>query len=157
MRWLHISDIHYNPVIDGRSTKELRNKLPSYLQQVVAQFGGRVDEVFVTGDFRHALYQKDTDAVADASVTFVCELAASVGVDNRQNIHIVPGNHDFTRFAKSNDIEKLDRIIKAYKTDDGLFQKEDAKWLLRRFSFFKRVSNIMYSKYSTKPVWPKSL
>jgi len=64
MRWLHISDIHNNPDIDGRSTKQLRDKLPSYLQQVVEQFDGRVDEVFVTECFRHALYQKNTEEYA---------------------------------------------------------------------------------------------
>ena len=31
MRWLHISDIHYNPDMDGQSCKELRKRLPTYL------------------------------------------------------------------------------------------------------------------------------
>ncbi len=30
MKWLHLSDIHYNPYRDGRSTEQLREKLLKY-------------------------------------------------------------------------------------------------------------------------------
>ena len=153
MRWLHISDVHYNPDMDGSVSKQLREQLPNYLQQVVKQFGDHVDEVFVTGDFRHARFQEDSDAVADASVALVCKIAASVGVDN-QHIHIVPGNHDLTRFSDQTDKQKLNRIRKAYKVNNGRFQPYDIAWLLGRFSFFKRVSNKIHS---TNPVWSDNL
>ncbi|MCL2031579.1 MAG: hypothetical protein FWG93_08555, partial [Oscillospiraceae bacterium] len=84
MRWLHISDIHYNPDKDGRDSALLRDELPEYLSDT----GKRVDEVFVTGDFRFARNQEDTDDVAEASVAFIRSLANIVGVDDSDHIHV---------------------------------------------------------------------
>lgn len=55
MRWLHISDIHYNPNNAGVNTKRLIDRLPGYLAEQRIE----VDHVFVTGDFRHAAHQPD--------------------------------------------------------------------------------------------------
>ena len=155
MHWLHISDIHYNPDQDGRTSEQLREQLPNYLKQVLTQLDvDCINEVFVTGDFRHARYQEDTDSVADASVALLRELAASVGVYEPEHIHIVPGNHDLNRFSGTTEEQKLDMTQEAYRVGDGKFAPDDAAWLLERFSFFKRVSGKMHT---AAPVWPDNL
>ena len=152
MRWLHISDVHYNPDKDGRSSDQLRVQLPKYL----AALKDPVDEVFVTGDFRFARDQKDSDEVAERSVAFVLDLAESVGVNDSEHIHIVPGNHDLNRYANPNDKRKLSRIINSYlkNSDNGQFPTDDTRFLLDRFSFFKRICSKLYPNGS---VWTDSL
>ena len=138
MRWLHLSDIHYNPGKDGRSSAQLREKLLLFLKNNKLE----VDEIFITGDFRHAFFQKDENIleVAKDSVKYIKEVAKAVGVSSKDNIHIVPGNHDLTR--GSND--ELDNIIKSYDYDKGDFSTEELIKLLNRFDFFKLVCCELY-------------
>jgi len=153
MRWLHISDIHYNPDRDGRATTQLREQLPGYLQRI----GVRVDEVFATGDFRNARHhKKDTDLVAAAgeSVAFLRNLADSVGVVEPEHIHIVPGNHDLTRYTHGQQKRKLAGIVEEYDPDQGRFDPEDEAWLLKRFTFFKHVSGLLHPD---DPIWPVNM
>ena len=150
MRWLHISDVHYNPDMDGRSSAQLREQLPDYLSKL----GICVDEVFITGDFRFARNQDDTDEVASSSVAFVRELAKSAGVVDPDHIHIVPGNHDLVRYKDAADKRKLSGIIKSYSYEGGQFSYDDMDFLLKRFSFFKRVCSKLYSESS---VWADNL
>ncbi|MDR3305908.1 MAG: metallophosphoesterase, partial [Clostridiales Family XIII bacterium] len=103
MRWLHISDIHDQPGRDGWSTENLRNGLLEYLkrEEICA------DEIFVTGDYRHAGEQPgEEESVARDAVRFLIEIARQVipkpkrcEIDDppEKHIHIVPGNHDLKR------------------------------------------------------------
>jgi len=93
MRWLHLSDIHFNPMGDGTTTAQLRKELPLYLSNNI----GTVDEVFITGDYRFAKTQSDISTVAEKSSDFVRDLSTRVGVNDVSHIHVVPGNHDLTR------------------------------------------------------------
>jgi len=95
MRWLHVSDIHSNPGNMGRSTKQLRDELPDYLRTLSKR--GKIDAMFVTGDFRQAGVDGDEAAIVADAVGYMRKLADSVGVSH-DNIHIVPGNHDLQRF-----------------------------------------------------------
>ncbi len=150
MRWLHVSDIHFNPQQDGRSSAQLREKLPGYLKSL----GVRVDAVFVTGDFRHALHQKDTDEVARESAEFVRKLANSAGLKNPSHIYIVPGNHDLERNKRDPGGSKLSKIRNEYDIDKGTFKEKDKKYLLERFSFFNRIIKHLQP---IDPVWSDSL
>jgi len=139
MKWLHISDIHYNPHSDGRCSSELREELPGYLKRL----GVNVDEAFLTGDLRNAAVQDDTDEVAEEVAVFIRKIAESVGISGSasvaKHVHIVPGNHDLARFAKPKDVARLNQIINDYSTSSGQFGDKDKEFLLRRFSFFRRV------------------
>ena len=149
MKWLHVSDIHYNPEKDGRSSKQLRNSLIKYLKDNNIY----VDNVFVTGDFRNALVQKDENeySVACASVKFVKEISESVGVINPENIHIIPGNHDLTR---DKDSSKISEIRKAYNYEKGSFEQGDLEYLIERFHFFKCVEKLLHPD---NKIWSESL
>ena len=95
MKWLHLSDLHYNPERDGRNTGQLRKELLTFLKD--KKFS--VDEIFITGDFRHALHQKDElSSLAKDVVSYIMEVAKCVGITSSKKIHILPGNHDLIFF-----------------------------------------------------------
>lgn len=54
MKFLHISDMHFDPINDGADTVKLRTKFINYLKEKNII----VDELFFTGDFRHARNQQ---------------------------------------------------------------------------------------------------
>lgn len=138
MKWLHLSDIHYNPRNDGRSTHQLRTKLPRYIAENYIE----ADYLFITGDFRNAKYQKsDDNVVASEAVKFILEIADAAKIPYN-NIHIVPGNHDLTR---TEDINRLCRIKENYNANDGRFQDDDSDvfFLLERFHFYRQIVHMM--------------
>jgi UDP-2,3-diacylglucosamine pyrophosphatase LpxH len=138
MKWLHLSDIHYNPKMDGRSSEQLRENLLLYFNEENI----KVDEIFITGDFRHAYFQKDEEIsdVAKQAVDYIKKIANSVGITNMENIHIVPGNHDLTRNRK----EYLEEILQNYDYSNGGFEKDKLSFLQGRFSFFRCVCRELY-------------
>lgn len=137
MKWLHLSDIHYNPKRDGRSSDQLRKKLPLYLKEQNIH----VDEIFITGDFRHAVDQRNNlPDVAKETVEYIWEIAKSVGVVSADKIYIVPGNHDLTR----SDASRLESIVKNYDFSHGNFSDDDLSHLQSRFDFFRYICQELY-------------
>ena len=121
MKFLHVSDIHFNPAADGRATRDLRAKFKRYTMEKGLQ---DIDEVFFTGDFRHAIKQAHQNPfeVAQNAVNFLCDIAECVGVTDLNHIHIVPGNHDLDREQnKEENSSFLDEIYRQYDPDDGCF------------------------------------
>lgn len=51
MKFLHLSDLHYSPETDERTSRKLRQTLPEKLKE----FHLQADELLITGDYRHAL------------------------------------------------------------------------------------------------------
>ena len=90
MKWLHISDLHYNPAKANFDTKQLLSKLISY----IGDHNIAVDEIFFTGDFRFAEAQEATIENARLAAKKLIEIADIAGVRDAIHIHIVPGNHD---------------------------------------------------------------
>lgn len=151
MRWLHISDIHYNPEEDGRSTKQLRDKLPKY----ILENNIIVDNVFITGDYRHAgKDSRNEEITAKEAVTFIKKIAESAGVNDPANIYIVPGNHDLKRFKGKRELERINKIMSNYDPEHGKFEKNDLEFLLKRFSFFQYVNRFLHP---SNPIWSDGL
>lgn len=71
----------------------MRVKIADYMQEKKIT---NIDELFFTGDFRHAKKQagQDSQIVAENSVAFLYEIANCIGIKDKKHIHIVPGNHD---------------------------------------------------------------
>ena len=90
MRFVHISDLHFNPKEDGRTSREIREQLIPYLQGLSIS----ADELLITGDLRHA---KKEQSDIDAVVEYIKEIAAAVKITGAEHIHLVPGNHDRDR------------------------------------------------------------
>lgn len=101
MRWLHISDIHFN--YKNYETEDLRNKLINTLKEV-----GTVDFIVITGDI---LYQYDSN---DKIVYFVEAIRKACNCQ-KNKIFICPGNHDINR-ADNKRNELIDQIRKREKS-----------------------------------------
>lgn len=149
MKWLHLSDLHYNPERDGRNTGQLRKELLTFLKD--KKFS--VDEIFITGDFRHALHQKDElSSLAKDVVSYIMEVAKCVGITSSKKIHILPGNHDLTRSNSA----KLKQIIENYDPMKGIFTNDELDYLSNRFDFFYFVcqelygNDLIYNRFRTE-------
>lgn len=123
MKWLHLSDLHFDPENAGLGTTMLCDELPEYLKKT----GIQADHLFFTGDFRNGS-QKDNDGVATTAAKFLLDIAESVGISDPRFIHIVPGNHDLTRVESDAKKEEKERervatIRRAYETAEGRFDK----------------------------------
>jgi predicted MPP superfamily phosphohydrolase len=146
MKFLHISDLHYDPVHDGRTSKDLREELLEYLNEQNIF----VDELLITGDYRYAATQKREQAEIDEVVKYINKIAETVGIKDHSHIQIVPGNHD--RDRKKGDLERLDKIRDKYDPASGEFKKIDLELLLRRFQYFQMVCKTLYG---TNDYWPE--
>lgn len=145
MRFIHISDLHFNPISDGRTSRDIRNGLITYLKKESIT----ADELLVTGDYRHAKFQVDPpQADIEAVVAFIKGIAAAVNIKSPDHIHLVPGNHDRKRNYRDN--RKLAVIRKTYDASNGCFDENDLVTLLQYFGYFRRICN---SLYGTKNVW----
>lgn len=152
MKFLHVSDIHFNPAADGRATRDLRAKFKRYTMEKGLQ---DIDEVFFTGDFRHAIKQAHQNPfeVAQNAVNFLCDIAECVGVTDLNHIHIVPGNHDLDREQnKEENSSFLDEIYRQYDPDDGCFagyikgNVASLEYLRGRFGFFEKCAELLHNQ-----------
>ena len=138
MKWLHISDLHYDPKVSNFDTRQLLSKLEEYIED----HGITVDEIFYTGDFRFAKTQAATAENARLSANKLKVLASKAGVAS-SSIHIVPGNHDLER----GDISLLDQAYGLYSYGEfsGFVDHMGrrlccADYLWNRFQFFLLVA-----------------
>ena len=154
MKWLHLSDIHYSPEHDGTDARDMREKLPAYLKDNQI----KVEHIFVTGDFRHALKQigSDEDAAKNA-VKFLMDIASEVGITDPASIHIVPGNHDHKRFTDKSSKNRLENIRDNHDPLHGRFGENDIEFMLSkndRFGFFQALDKELHSG---TPFWGDQL
>ena len=140
MKWLHISDIHFNYC--NYSTKKMRDKIIESIKKIYKDI--IFDCVFITGDiaFKGGAYTKE--------VTNFIQSIAKNGLVNKENIFIIPGNHDLKRstlrervindIVKSNnqtkELEKIDK-----DSMDVLQKGQDGFW-----KFYKKITGNAYNK-----------
>ncbi|MDL2269112.1 tetratricopeptide repeat protein [Desulfosarcina sp. OttesenSCG-928-G17] len=153
MKWLHLSDLHFDPENAGFNTARLRKKLPDYINSA----GIRADHLFFTGDFRNASRQEDSDEAAEAATEFLRRIAESAGITDPRRIHIVPGNHDLTRVDGDEGVNRLKILRQDYEKErnrpEGCFTGEELDHLLGRFGFFRRIVKAL----QPADVWKDSL
>jgi len=142
VRWIHLSDLHFNPKQDGTDTNCLREKLKEFLidKQIKA------DKLFLTGDFRDASRQDDSNDNAEKVVKYIREISEIVGIADSDNIFCVPGNHDLDRCV-NNRQELICKIKQSYTTKEGRF--EHSSTLVDAFTFYKKVLNYLYGEKYT--------
>lgn len=85
LRWLHLSDLHFN--FSGYETDWLRDQLFFKLEE----FKGSIDFLVVTGDLLFKF-----GSTFDGVEVFLTKLIQSLNI-SKDNVFIVPGNHDFKR------------------------------------------------------------
>ena len=100
IRWLHISDLHFNN--DDMSTSLLREALPEYSKNENIH----CDYVFCTRDIRTA--NADPNKFTDEAAQYLIDFCAAVGT-GLDRLFIVAGNHDVDRNIAGRD-EAVRRI-----------------------------------------------
>ena len=139
MRFIHISDIHLYPPNEGRHSRLIREQLISYIRSK----DYTADELLITGDFRHAKYQKKVSQIEiNEVVAYVKAIAEAAGITEVEHIHIVPGNHDLDRTII--DGRKLAWIRRKYDAANGRFSKDELTLLKSQFKYFNSVCNTLY-------------
>ena len=128
MRFLQLSDIHFNEKSDGWSTRKLREELIPYLKGL----NFSVDDLLITGDFRDARSKSDTSVTS--VVEYIKEIAAAVQIEDVRHIHLIPGNHD--RARKDGDIKRIEKIRQKYNAEHGRFPEDDLAYMLEQFDDF---------------------
>ena len=138
MKFIHLSDLHFNPRGDGRGSRSIRNGLIPYLQQLNIS----VDELLITGDYRHARFQGNDQAEIDAVVKYIRDIAEALGITDIKHIHLVPGNHD--RDRKKGEARKMSGIRKKYNPLNGRFDEKDFDFLIQKFEYFRLVCSSLF-------------
>lgn len=100
MRWLVISDIHFNNPNYKYDAKTLRDKLLETLQKDV-ETRGKFSFILITGDI---FYQYIED---DGVVDFIKKLAKICKVKIKRGVVICPGNHDVERYPEGHSSNEL--------------------------------------------------
>lgn len=138
MKWLHLSDIHFNLKGDEADSLLLREQLLNYL----ADNSIKVDKLFITGDFRDAARQTGTEEEARNVSDFILKLASIIGVKNK-DILLTPGNHDLTRdYCNRQKVIKENK--KNYTSSNGFFTELDT--LIDSFEFYKKIVINIYGQ-----------
>lgn len=106
MRWLHISDIHFN--IKGYDAKSIREKLIVKLKELDLQ----MDFILITGD---SLFKFGKDAWNHKLVIRYIKELANACKCSCKRVYICPGNHDVNR--EDNARNKLINDIRNGKKD----------------------------------------
>ena len=136
MRFVHLSDLHFNYKGDGRESREIREELIEYLKESKIE----ADELLITGDFRHAKYQGTDLGEIKNVVEYIKLIAETIGINDVEHIHIVPGNHDRKRI----DARQMQGIMKRYSVASGLFDSDDLVEIKSFFEYFYLVSDELY-------------
>lgn len=140
MKWLHLSDLHYDPTEKNGYNRELIRLLPIYLKEKNI----KVDEIFITGDFRFAPKAKRTDVTN--VLNLITKIAEAVGVTEiEKHVHIVPGNHDLDRSAvRKRVLENIYSEIDKCSPRESYDFSDVYPTLTNDFSFFGRLYNKIY-------------
>ena len=86
MKWVHISDIHFN--FKNYNTDVLREKLIQVLEEEKD-----IDFILITGD---SIYQYGKYEKTDDSINFIKDIIHACKCD-KTNVYLCPGNHDINR------------------------------------------------------------
>lgn len=148
MKFLHITDLHFCPEMDGRDSRKMREQIIDYIKDKNL----KADELFVTGDYRHAGLQmgEPIEKSAGQAVQLILKIASAAGITDVEHIHLIPGNHDLDRGkAKAEKDENRKRILEirdAYSVSAGNFKEDDLLFLKGQFQFFYKVCELLYGE-----------
>lgn len=139
LRWLHLSDIHYN--INNYSSLRMRDQLLKYIEDICKN--DKYNFMIVTGDIS---YKGNT--YNDEVIEFINRMLEATKIE-KNNLYIVPGNHDLKR-SKPREL-----MITGIINDDTLnnysdFDKETENIMINAqskfFTFYKNVKGEKYPK-----------
>jgi predicted phosphodiesterase len=89
VRWLHLSDIHFN--LKDEQCIDARNFLPDYIESIIKQKNDKFDFIAISGD---CTYQNSGYAGVPE---YLYKFKQLLKDECQNNFFIVPGNHDLKR------------------------------------------------------------
>jgi len=126
IRILQLSDIHWKDKLSALDTfKHIREGLIEDLKRGISQEGIKFDRILICGDiaFSGAVSQYER------ATKFIKELCDLVGC-NKEDVFVVPGNHDKDWYEGSKEVRELiNKHIAELKSPDEVF----AEWLQKDF------------------------
>ena len=128
--WLHLSDIHFQPVVDTFNDARIRESLPDYLKALNLQ----CDTLILSGDYRYA--PKKTQTSPEDVVNYVRSITSLLHV-NDSRVVIVPGNHDLDR-SKTREYQ-IAGIRGEYKSGTGTIDAGVIDDLKKDFDFYNAI------------------
>lgn len=136
--WIHISDIH---ILHGTRKSQVDQEmvLQALVGDIVSTTGSTYmeiptpDSVFITGDIAFSGGEKNRNEYQFAK-KWLQDIANSANI-SKDNLFIVPGNHDVQRSRFSDD-EDISLLIENLR--DG---RRDLEWALSRKNQLKRVAS----------------
>ena len=134
MKWLHISDLHFNNAEENGNLDTIIDKLIETIieEHIEAEF------LFITGDFRYATAK---NIIVDNIASQINKLMQAANIESSNNLFLVPGNHDIDRKKNTSAYDKA--IHTGYNSQSGQFSSELIPALNKRLDFFIELSNIV--------------
>lgn len=143
MRWIQISDVHFQTKVKSFNTGQLRSKLPEYLLKIKNETGD-IDALIITGDYRYA---PEGEVNTTYVYNYILKLANSISVAC-DNIVTVPGNHDLTRSSVRKAVIK--EIRSDYSPNIGTIEIEMLTSLQNDFSFYHTLQQQLNNSLNWK-------
>ena len=143
MKFLHITDLHFCPEKDGRDSRKMREQIIDYIKDKNL----KADELFVTGDYRHAGLQmgEPIEKSAGQAVQLILKIASAAGITDVEHIHLIPGNHDLdrgkTKAEKDENRKRILEIRDAYSVSAVTLRRMTCCSLRDSFSSFIKSAN----------------
>jgi len=128
--WLHLSDIHFQPVVDTFNDARFRESLPDYLKAINPQ----CDTLILSGDYRYA--PKKTQTNPEDVVNYIKSITSLLHIDDNRVI-MVPGNHDLDR-SKTREYQ-INGIRGEYKPNIGTIDAGVIGELGKDFDFYSTI------------------
>lgn len=97
LTWLHISDLHCRPKETGWDAREVLNALRADLEKLASKQRLRPDLIFFTGDAVYGQIQGSSIRGQFAAAEEFFEGIRTTCNVKRENVFLVPGNHDVHR------------------------------------------------------------
>lgn len=128
--WIHLSDIHFQPVVDTFNDARFRESLPDYLRAINPQ----CDTLILSGDYRYA--PKKTQTNPEDVVNYIKSITSLLHINDKRVI-MVPGNHDLDR-SKTREY-KINGIRGEYKANIGTIDAGVIGELGKDFDFYSTI------------------
>ncbi|HFJ9262878.1 MULTISPECIES: metallophosphoesterase family protein [Bacillus cereus group] len=112
LKWLHLSDLHF--VYSNYDTRVMRKSFLKYLKEKLCN---NIDVIFITGDITHQGNEYNEGLYA-----FLEDIVSSINIE-KQNVFMIPGNHDISRNGLMNTV--IQGILSSSNPKDKINSLDD--------------------------------
>jgi|GEM_PF-3118098 len=160
IKWIHISDLHFGVEKQINEVSTIREKLFDFLDKLKRN---DYKYLFISGDIFYAPIffkddnEKEKNEIIDKAIFFIIKLIHELKID-RENVFIVPGNHDTDRMviteADGKEIKRKEEYIRSirlsYNNTGNLNITELKKYQKYFNQFCEKINNVECENYDEK-------